>query len=383
MIFRRLLSSAAVFGSLLALAAAPMVFVTGCSSDEAAAPPAEATPETSDSEDELKALTIKDADNGKSFQVLQGSNITVKLTSNPTTGYDWHVLSTSKSLGYPTKTFSGGGANAPVGSGGTTKLVWKTNSSLNVGTHTVELVYQRGEPGSADAKPSKIFGFTVTVVGKDPAPPKGACVKGGCSGQLCVEDGGPGGISTCEYREVYACYATAECARQKDGACGWTETEALTACVANGGPAPVKSCKRGGCSGQLCVDATSEDVASTCEWKEVYACYQAAACEVQGDGNCGFTPSDELSKCVESDGADPVDTGKGEGEFCGGIAGFQCKAGLECKLDGNYPDAGGTCVKSSAGAFCGGIGNIKCPEGFECQITEKYPDAGGSCVAKK
>lgn len=33
-----------------------------------------------------------------------------------------------------------------------------------------------------------------------------------------------------------------------------------------------------------------------------------------------------------------------EGEFCGGIAAFQCAAGLTCKYDGTYPDAGGTCV---------------------------------------
>ena len=30
--------------------------------------------------------------------------------------------------------------------------------------------------------------------------------------------------------------------------------------------------------------------------------------------------------------------------FCGGIAGLTCPAGYSCKLDGNYPDAGGTCV---------------------------------------
>jgi len=34
-----------------------------------------------------------------------------------------------------------------------------------------------------------------------------------------------------------------------------------------------------------------------------------------------------------------------EGEFCGGIAAFQCAAGLTCNYDGTYPDAGGTCVK--------------------------------------
>lgn len=34
-----------------------------------------------------------------------------------------------------------------------------------------------------------------------------------------------------------------------------------------------------------------------------------------------------------------------EGKFCGGIAVYPCPAGYTCKLDGNYPDAGGACVK--------------------------------------
>jgi hypothetical protein len=33
------------------------------------------------------------------------------------------------------------------------------------------------------------------------------------------------------------------------------------------------------------------------------------------------------------------------GQFCGGIAGILCEDGLNCRLDGTYPDAGGTCVK--------------------------------------
>ena len=35
-----------------------------------------------------------------------------------------------------------------------------------------------------------------------------------------------------------------------------------------------------------------------------------------------------------------------EGEFCGGIAGLPCPSGFECVLDGDYPDAGGKCVKN-------------------------------------
>lgn len=34
-----------------------------------------------------------------------------------------------------------------------------------------------------------------------------------------------------------------------------------------------------------------------------------------------------------------------EGEFCGGIAGILCDEGLRCIFDGDYPDAGGICVR--------------------------------------
>lgn len=42
----------------------------------------------------------------------------------------------------------------------------------------------------------------------------------------------------------------------------------------------------------------------------------------------------------------PDDQGAKLGEFCGGIAALPCEEGLTCKLDGDYPDAGGTCVAS-------------------------------------
>ncbi|MBS2013634.1 MAG: hypothetical protein JST00_12140 [Deltaproteobacteria bacterium] len=57
-----------------------------------------------------------------------------------------------------------------------------------------------------------------------------ACVKTGCSGQICADDHR---ISTCEFRPEYACYATATCERQSDGRCGWTRTPALTSCLAS------------------------------------------------------------------------------------------------------------------------------------------------------
>lgn len=37
----------------------------------------------------------------------------------------------------------------------------------------------------------------------------------------------------------------------------------------------------------------------------------------------------------------------GLGQDCGGFAGMTCSTGLTCKLDGDYPDASGKCVKES------------------------------------
>ncbi|MEO8214901.1 MAG: hypothetical protein ABI560_16990, partial [Myxococcales bacterium] len=43
-------------------------------------------------------------------------------------------------------------------------------------------------------------------------------------------------------------------------------------------------------------------MSSTCEFRPEYACYQSAACERQGDGRCGFTPSDALTRCLDNGG---------------------------------------------------------------------------------
>jgi hypothetical protein len=66
------------------------------------------------------------------------------------------------------------------------------------------------------------------VVTPAPVTPK-ACYVGGCSSQICSEN--PDVISTCEWRESYACYQTATCERQQTGECGWTETPALNSCL--------------------------------------------------------------------------------------------------------------------------------------------------------
>lgn len=60
------------------------------------------------------------------------------------------------------------------------------------------------------------------------------CAIGGCSSQVCGEAGEVEDIvTTCEYREEYACYQSARCEKQSSGSCGWTETDEYKQCVAN------------------------------------------------------------------------------------------------------------------------------------------------------
>ena len=57
-----------------------------------------------------------------------------------------------------------------------------------------------------------------------------ACRPTGCSGQICSDEDV---VSTCEFRPEYACYRTAQCKRQANGSCGWTQSSGLLACLAN------------------------------------------------------------------------------------------------------------------------------------------------------
>ncbi len=57
----------------------------------------------------------------------------------------------------------------------------------------------------------------------------GGCFVGGCSSQICSED--PNAMTTCEYKEEYACYAASKCERQTSGECGWTATPEFNICM--------------------------------------------------------------------------------------------------------------------------------------------------------
>lgn len=89
-----------------------------------------------------------------------------------------------------------------------------------------DLVYKE----KIDSFPSKLLSPVSAESGqKAKWVPAVSCFVGGCSGQICSDQKDI--VSTCEYSERYACYKTATCERQKTGACGWTETSALVACL--------------------------------------------------------------------------------------------------------------------------------------------------------
>ncbi|MEO6773010.1 MAG: DUF6748 domain-containing protein [Kofleriaceae bacterium] len=56
------------------------------------------------------------------------------------------------------------------------------------------------------------------------------------------------------------------------------------------------ACYRGGCSNEVCSDQPG--VITTCIWKPEYACDQAATCERQATGECGFTHDDAFDTCI-------------------------------------------------------------------------------------
>ncbi|AUX39835.1 uncharacterized protein SOCE26_012300 [Sorangium cellulosum] len=134
----------------------------------------------------------------------------------------------------------------------------------------------------------------------------GRCVVTGCSGQVCASSQV---FTTCEWREEYACYGDhGICERDASGRCGWRETPELQACLdAGGGAAAVraapggggpKGCVVTGCSGQVCA---SEPMATTCEWRDEYACYgEHGICERDASGQCGWRDTPELDACITS-----------------------------------------------------------------------------------
>ncbi len=67
-------------------------------------------------------------------------------------------------------------------------------------------------------------------------------------------------------------------------------------------------CVVGGCSSQLCVDATeATGMVSTCEYRAEYACYQTAICRRASNGQCGWVETKELFACLVEKAEEPLE----------------------------------------------------------------------------
>jgi hypothetical protein len=137
-------------------------------------------------------------------------------------------------------------ANANCVWAGKVRISVRIRSGMGVSTNTFEvgttITTEAEKITLLSVSPEKIAGreipdtdyrFTFNVDKRptgDTNPP-GQCYVGGCSAQLCTDE--PNIASTCEYRAEYACYRTAECKRQQNGQCGWTETSELRSCLRN------------------------------------------------------------------------------------------------------------------------------------------------------
>lgn len=103
-------------------------------------------------------VVIGEADNDKSFQIGKGSEITINLPANPTTGYSWAIEKADENvLALINDVYT---PDQPVipGSGGTQTLTFK---AIKAGTAPVELKYWR--PWEGNTSIAKHFNVTVQV----------------------------------------------------------------------------------------------------------------------------------------------------------------------------------------------------------------------------
>lgn len=112
---------------------------------------------------------------------------------------------------------------------------WIAAAIVFIGLVYASLVFDvfRGSDSQQEAAPPD------DAIASSTASTTAACHRNGCSGEICSDEDV---VSACIYKPEFACYRAATCARQADGACGWTETAKLASCIsaarAKGGGVP-------------------------------------------------------------------------------------------------------------------------------------------------
>lgn len=111
---------------------------------------------------------------------------------------------------------------------GTDTQTLSLNKAFATPAGTITLTGVQPVKRSGDSIASPDYRLTFDVTKKAAA---GKCYVGGCSSEICSDQ--PGAISACVYTASFGCYRSATCERQASGACGWTQTPSLKACLAN------------------------------------------------------------------------------------------------------------------------------------------------------
>jgi len=91
-------------------------------------------------------VALDEAGEGRTVDVKAGTELTITLKSNPTTGYDWYVVEAPAALGTPDSKYVRPDEMA-VGSGGRRRFTWML-PALPPGEHPIVLAYRRDFEGT-------------------------------------------------------------------------------------------------------------------------------------------------------------------------------------------------------------------------------------------
>jgi hypothetical protein len=249
------LSTLSLIASLLA---ASSIVVAGCAADTTDPSAADDAEDTNVSQDELNAKSQQFIGSyswraGDSVELVDFQHLALKADGTYDAKVDSGLVNPAvKCIAFPC-TLPESGVWSAVSSGGKLKIrvnptgpkpsrsyyasvnalsrtltLTRSSHTTNLFTDTSSCANVRCTSGT-HCEMKGINGGAIPVCINDAAP-QPACVKSGCSGQICADHPM---VSTCEFRPEYACYHTATCERQASGACGWTKTPALTSCIAN------------------------------------------------------------------------------------------------------------------------------------------------------